>query len=83
MKKLTKVLALLMAAALLVCCMAGCSSSGADEPAAETKTDAPAAEPAAETKTDETGADETGDAPDLSAVSANLTMGTGGESGTY
>ena len=83
MKKLTKVLALLMAAALLVCCMAGCSSSSTDEPAAETKTDAPAAEPAAETKTDETGADEAGDTPDLSAVSANLTMGTGGESGTY
>ncbi len=83
MKKLTSLLALLMIAALLVGCMAGCSGSGSDDSAAattETKTEAPAAETAAD-DTAETAADD--GAVDLSSVSANLTMGTGGESGTY
>ena len=81
MKKLTSLLALLMVAALLVGCMAGCS--GSDDSAAtttETKTEAPAADTAAD-DTAETATDD--GAVDLSSVSANLTMGTGGESGTY
>lgn len=74
-----KILALLLAV-VMVLAFAACSSSNNEAPAAAEEpaaAEAPAAEEAAEAP-----AEEPAEAP-AEAVSANLTMGTGGESGTY
>lgn len=67
-KTMKKYLALFFALVFMLGCLAGCGSTE----------EAPAAEPAAEEAVEAAGeaAEETG-------VSANLAMGTGGESGTY
>ena len=67
-KTMKKYLALLFALVFMLGCLAGCGSTE----------EAPAAEPAAEEVVEAAP-----EAAEEAGVSANLTMGTGGESGTY
>lgn len=78
MKKiLALILAMMMLLALCACSNTASTDSTAEAPAADTVEETTAA-------ADDTADDaDDADALDLSSVSANLTMGTGGESGTY
>lgn len=75
-----KILALILAMMMLLA-LCACGDTASSTPADDTA-EAPAVD-TVEDATDAADADADADALDLSSVSANLTMGTGGESGTY
>lgn len=78
-KTIWKTLALMLALVVMLGMFAGCSSSSDDDAAETEATEAPAEETTATEDTAEDAAATT----DFSAITGNLTMGTGGESGTY
>ena len=78
-----KILALLLAVMMLCAlCACGGSSTSTEAPAEDTAAEAPAEEAAEEPAAEAEEPAEEAEEP-ASGVSANLTMGTGGESGTY